>query len=168
MLSPHLIRQVEQHADRLAESLVDELLQHPHTTHYRRLARPELLAHSRELHGQLGEWLAGRSNAEIDAKFGPRGRDRFVEGVPLEEVVLALILAKRQLRRHTKEGSGLATAAEIHAEMEVDAMVGAFYDKVLYAMVRGYEEARREAAHPPRPGRPMLGEMKPGNIGWVP
>lgn len=168
MLSPHLIRQVEQHADKLAEGLVDELLQHSHTTAYRRLARAELLAHSRDLYAQLGDWLAGRSHAEVDARFGPRGRDRFVEGVPLEEVVLALILSKRQLRRHTKEVSGLSNAAEIHAEMEVDAMVGAYYDKVLYAMVRGYEEARREAARPPRAGKPVLGEMKPGNIGWVP
>lgn len=168
MLSPHLIRQVEQHAEHLAEALVEELLQHPHTTAYRRLARAELLAHSRELHAQLGDWLAGRSHAEVDARFGPRGRDRFVEGVPLEEMVLSLILAKRHLRRHTRQASGLGTAAEIHAEMEVDHTIGAFYDKVLYAMVRGYEAARHDAAHPQREARPVLGEMKPGNIGWVP
>lgn len=168
MLSPHLIRQVEQHAEKLAEGLVEELLQHPHTTAYRKLAHAELLAHSRDLYERLGDWLAGRSHAEIDARFGPRGGDRFNEGVPVEELVLALIISKRRLRRHTKEVSALGSAAEIHAEMEVDQMVGAFYDKVIYAMVRGYEAARREAAHPQKHGTPLLGAMKPGNIGWVP
>lgn len=168
MLSPHLIRQVEQHADKLAESLVDELLQHPHTTAFRRLARAELIAHTQAFYAQIGDWIAGRSDAEVAAKFGPRGRDRFAEGIPLEEMVLSLILVKRHLRRHTHQVSGLTSAAEIHGEMEVDATVGAFYDKVLYAMVAGYEAARREAAHPQPKGSSLLGEMKPGNIGWVP
>ncbi len=168
MLSPHLIRQVEQHGEKLAASLVEELLQHPGTTSYRTIARDELLAHSRDLYERLGDWLAGRSHAEIDARFGPRGASRFAESVPVEEVVLALIISKRRLRRHTKEVSALSNAAEIHAEMEVDQMVGAFYDKVTYAMVRGYEAARREAAHPQKHGTPLLGAMKPGDIGWVP
>ncbi len=168
MLSPHLIRQVEQHAEKLAEGLVEELLQHPGTTAYRRLARAELLAHSRDLYERLGDWLAGRSHAEVDARFGPRGGDRFAEDVPIEEVVLALILSKRHLRQHIKQASALGSAAEIHAEMEVDQMVGAFYDKVTYAMVRGYEAARRDAAQPRKHGTPLLGAMKPGNIGWVP
>jgi hypothetical protein len=168
MLSPHLIRQVEQHAEKLAEGLVEELLQHPGTTAYRRLARVELLAHSRDLYERLGDSLAGRSHEEVDAHFGPRGADRFAENVPIEEVVLALILSKRRLRQHIKQASALTTAAEIHAEMQLDGMLGAFYDKVTYAMVRGYEAARRDAAHPAKHGTPLLGAMKPGNIGWVP
>jgi hypothetical protein len=168
MLSPHLIRQVEQHADKLAESLVDELLQHPHAASFRRVARAELVAHAQAFYSQLGDWIAGKSDAEVAARFGPPGGDRFAEGVPLEQVVLMLILVKRHLRRHTHQVSALGTAAEIHAEMEVDAAIGAFFDKVLYAMVAGYEAARREAAHPRRHGTPVLGEMKPGNIGWVP
>lgn len=168
MLSPHLIRQVEQHAEKLAEGLVDELLLHPQTTSYRRLARAELLAHGKAFYSQIGDWIAGRSDAEIAARFGPQGGDRFAEGVPLEEMVLALTLVKRHLRRHTHQVSALASAAEMHAEMEVDAMIGAFYDKVLYAMVKGYEAARAEAALPHRRGAPVLGAMKPGNLGWVP
>ena len=168
MLSPHLIRQVEQHPEKLPQGLAEGLLQHPGTTAYPHPAPAQLLPPARDLYERLGDWLAGRSHAEVDARFGPRGADRFAEGVPIEEVVLALILSKRHLRHHMKQASALASAAEIHAEMEVDKMVSAFYDKVPYAMVRGYEAARRDAAQPRKHGTPLLGAMKPGNIGWVP
>lgn len=169
MLSLHLVRHIEQRADKLAGELVDELLRHPRTTSLRQVDREELLQHTRAVYQQLGDWVAGRTEAEVEATFAPRGRDRFLEGVPIEEMVFSLILIKRQLRHHTKQVSSLSSAAEIHSEMEVDAMIGTFFDRALYAMVKGYEAGRQEAAHPTRHSTSSaLGEMKPGNIGWVP
>lgn len=168
MLSPHLIRQIEQHADRLSVEIVDELLHNPRTPSFKRLEREKLIAHMRDTYGHVGDWLAGRTDAEIEAIFAPRGRDRFLDGIPIDEMVMSLILVKRQLRRHTHQVSGLTSAAEIHSEMEVDGMVGTFFDKVLYAMVRGWETARREGEHPVHHGTSVLGEMKPGNVGWIP
>jgi hypothetical protein len=169
MLSPHLVRQIEQRADKLSVEIVDEVLHDPHTPSFKRLSREELLENSHEFFQHLGDWLAGRTEAEVERTFGPRGRDRFLEGIPIDEVVYSLILVKRLLRRHTKQVSGLSSAAEIHSEMEVDAMVGSFFDRVLYAFVRGWEQARHDGEHPRRqPTSTALGEMKPGNIGWIP
>jgi hypothetical protein len=169
MLSPHLVRHIEQHAEKLASEIVDELLRHPRTTSLRQVDREELLHHTRAVYERLGDWVAGRTEAEVEATFGARGRDRFLEGVPIEEMVFALVLMKRQLRHHTKQVSSLVSAAEIHAEMEVDAMVGTFFDRVLYAMVCGYEAGRHEAQHPKhRPTSTALGDMKPKNVGWIP
>jgi hypothetical protein len=168
MLSPHLIRQIEQHAEQLAIGVVDELLHNPRTMSFRRIPRDEVLGHVREFYAHLGDWLAGRTDTDIDQAFGLRGRDRYLEGIPLEEMVWALVLVKRQLRHHTHQVSGLTSAAEIHSEMEVDAMVGAFFDKVIYSMVRGYERSRQEGEQPHRPPLSVLGDAKPGNIGWIP
>ena len=168
MLSPHLIRQIEQHAERLAIGLADELLHNPRTTSLRDIPRDELLGHIREFYAHLGDWLAGRTEADVELAFGLRGRDRFLEGIPLDEMVWTLVLIKRQLRDHTRQVSGLSSAAEIHSEMEVDAMIGTFFDKVLYAMVRGYEDARRAGEHPHQRAASLLGDARPGNIGWIP
>jgi hypothetical protein len=168
MLSPHLIRHIERHAERLAIEIVDEVLHNPRTPSFRQLGREALIVHVHDTYSHVGDWLAGRTDAEIEAIFAPRGRDRFLEGIPIDELVMSLILVKRQLRRHTHQVSGLTSAAEIHSEMEVDGMVGTFFDKVLYAMVRGWEAARRDAERPSPRGTPVLGQMKPGNIGWIP
>ena len=169
MLSPHLVRHIEQQAEKLAGEMLDEVLRHPRTTSFRQLDREELLQHTRAIYEHLGQWLAGRTEAEVEATFAPRGRDRFVEFVPIEEMVFSLILVKRQLRHRIRQVSQLGSAAEIHSEMEVDGIIGTFFDRVIYAMVCGYEAGRREAQHPKhQPVSSALGEMKPGNIGWVP
>ena len=168
MLSPHLIRQIEQHAEKLAVGLADELLHNPRTTSLRRIPRDGLIGNVREFYVHLGDWLAGRTDADVEHAFGSRGRDRYLEGIPLDEMVWTMILIKRQLRQHTHQVSGLTSAAEIHSEMEVDAMIGAFFDKVIYAMVRGYEGARQNGEHPHRQAISVLGDTKPGNVGWIP
>ncbi len=168
MLAPHLIRHIEQHAEQLAIEIADELLHHPRTQSFRRLPREKLIGHMRDTYSRVGNWIAGRTDAEIEGIFAPRGRDRFLDAIPIDEMVMSVILVKRQLRRHTHEVSGLSSAAEIHSEMQIDGMVGTFFDKVLHAMVVGWDAARREAQRPVHQGTPVLGELKPGNIGWIP
>jgi hypothetical protein len=134
-----------------------------------KIPREELLGHVRESYSHLGDWLAGRPDADVEQYFGARGRDRYLEGIPVDEMVWTMVLAKRQLREHTHQVSGLTSAAEIHAEMEIDAMIGSFFDKVIYSMVRGYEQSRRNGEVPHRrPAPSVLGDAKPGNIGWIP
>ena len=169
MLSPHLVRQVEQHADRLADELVEELLRNSRTPTFRRLDREALHDQLSAVYQHLGQWLGSRSEADVHTTFVARGRDRYEEHVPLEELVYMLILVKRQLRERTRQVSGLSSAAEIHSDMEIDGMIGTFFDRVLYAMVSGYEEARRDAGHPHQVRETtLLGEGKPSHLTWVP
>lgn len=169
MLSPHLVRQVELRADKLASDLAERLQHDPHTPSYQRLDRHTLSRHLLAVYQNLGSWLAGRTEAEVDAYFGPIGAERFHEQIPVAEMVYAVILAKRELRGHTQQVSSLASAVEIHAEMEIDAMVGKFFDRVLHAMVRGHDAAReRHAKGAERSPGPELGELKPTHMGWVP
>lgn len=166
MLSPHLILQVEQHAEALAAALADELGRDPRTPAYRHVARAELIAHVQDTYAHLGDWLAGRTDGEVEARFGPQGRDRFNEGVPLEQMVWAIVLARRQLHAYLRQTTEVSSAAEMHSVTQVEELASRFFDRVLFAQVSGYEAARREGPH--RQTSRVLGAMQPGNIGWVP
>lgn len=169
MLSPHLVRQIAQHADRLAASLVERLRNDPHTPSYRNLSPDELRQHAEQIFLGIGDWLAGRSEQDFLARFGPVGEDRYLERVPIHEMVYAVILTKRLLREHTHQASAASSAVEIHNEKQLDAMIGGFFDQMLYALVKGYEGARARAALArPAVDVPGLGDIKPGQLGWVP
>lgn len=167
MLSPHLVRQVELQAERIATELAERLHVDPHTPSYRRFPRETVAHYALAVYERLGAWLTGRSEQELESLFAPIGEDRYHEQVPLHELVYALILAKRQLRSHTHQVSSLSSASEIHSEMEFDAMIGRFFDKVIYAMVQGYEAARARASRD-RPSPHAPGEPQKTHMGWVP
>ncbi|POA47863.1 hypothetical protein C1884_31160, partial [Pseudomonas sp. GW460-R15] len=78
------------------------------------------------------------------------GRTRFRQGIPFSEVVYALMLTKRHLRKFIKEHglvdfSGDRIAPEefmpmgLYAIQELNYQVGDFFDTALYHLVRGYE-----------------------------
>ena len=83
------------------------------------------------------------------------GATRFRQGVPLSELVYAIILTKQHLRRHIRE-HGLVDFAgdrvapvellplELHSIQELNYQVGEFFDRALFHLTRGYEaEAAR-------------------------
>lgn len=170
MLSAYLVRLVEQHASALTDELVDDLLHNDRTPTFHRLSRDELHHRLLGIYSHIGEWLADTSDASIESRFEALGKQRFHEHVPLSELVYSIMLTKQHLRDKLRAVGNVYSAIELHNEIQLSMMIGRFFDKVLYALVRGYEHARHEAEHPTRPGTPSKTplEKSPAKIEWVP
>jgi hypothetical protein len=71
---------------------------------------------------------------------------RYLEKIPLHEVVWAALLVKQQLLRYAREHCYEQTAYEIHAEAELERVVNGFFDKIVYHIVHGYQQEQGSAS----------------------
>ena len=69
------------------------------------------------------------------------GHIRHSEGIPLSEVVKALILTRRHLWDYVRSAGLVDTTVELYQEEELNMMVGRFFDHAVYYTVKGYEGA---------------------------
>ena len=69
------------------------------------------------------------------------GRTRRTEGIPLQQVVQALIVTKRHIVSYVRSSLPVDTAVELHQEEELNLMLGRFFDNAIYFTVKGYEQA---------------------------
>jgi hypothetical protein len=153
VLSARLIRVIEDHAEELTRGVLRDLASNPRTTAYHRLPPDELHRRVYDVYRNLGRWLGDKTEEHVESTYGGLGRRRFGEGVPLSEVVYALILTKEHLREYIRAVGLVDSAVDLYLEEELHLLIGHFFDNALYHTVRGYEaEARLRAAssRPPR------------------
>jgi hypothetical protein len=146
MLAGYLLQAIERQSDQLTDALIKDLTTNERTPSFRRLPLDALRERSLNIYRQLSAWLAARSEAQIDVAFEALGRQRFGEQIPLEELVYAVILTRQHVRDRVRRLHQADSAIELHFELDLDTMMGLFFDRALYATVKGYELARRVAA----------------------
>lgn len=139
MLSVRLVRMIEDHAEELTRGVLDDLQSNPRTPSYHRLDREELHRRVYDVYRNLGRWLGEMSEEAIGASYGELGRKRHSEGIPLSEVVYALILIKYHLRDYIRTSGLIDSAVDLYQEQELHRLVGRFFDKATYHTVRGHE-----------------------------
>jgi hypothetical protein len=142
MLSARMIRMIEEHASELTRAVLDDLTSDPRTPSYHGIPRDELQRRVYDVYHNLGRWLGHRSDGPIEAHYAPLGKQRRSEGVPLSEVVCALILEKEHLHAYVRRSGLVDSAVELYSEEELNLMLDRFFDKALYHTVRGYEGER--------------------------
>ena len=139
MLSDRLVRMIEDHAEELTHALVQNLQSNPRTASYHQLSREAINRRTYDVYRNLGSWLNSKAEEDIKANYTQLGTRREVEGVPLSEVVYALILTKYHLRDYIG-GAGLVdSAVDLYQEQELHRQLGQFFDKAIYYTVRAYE-----------------------------
>jgi hypothetical protein len=141
MLLPSLIRLIETHADELVDQVVKAVRTDPRTAFLHEVSEAELKRRGFDLYRNLGRWLGEKSEADIEATYRENGYRRFQEGVPLSELVHALVLMKQHLWNFVRKNDLPETATNLYSEEQLEMMVGQFFDKAVYHAVRGYEEA---------------------------
>ncbi|MGD1156326.1 MAG: hypothetical protein ABSA41_10900 [Terriglobia bacterium] len=139
MLSVRLVQMIEDHADELTQGLISSLQSNPRTPHYHNLTYEELHYRTYSVYRNLGHWLSHKSEEPIEASYTDLAKRRFAEGVPLEEVVFALISTKNHLDDYVRSMGLMDSAVELHQERELKRLVGNFFDKAIYYTVRAYE-----------------------------
>ena len=152
MLAAKLIQLIETHAAPLTREALQDIMTNPRTRAFQRVHRDELEARISVLYRNLGNWIGDRSDAAIRAEYEQWGARRFREGIPLGEIIFALIVTKHHLRRFVRdhglvEGApdrvdwGEVLPVHLYGIQELNAMVGEFFDRALYYLARGYEAA---------------------------
>jgi hypothetical protein len=141
MLSVRLVRMIEDHAEELTQGALEDIRSNPRTPSYHRLSREEMHLRLYDVYSNLGRWLGERAEEVIEATYRALGRRRRAEGIPLSEVLYALILTKHHLAEYILSAGVVGSAVELYQEEELNIMIGHFFDKALYFTARGYEEA---------------------------
>jgi hypothetical protein len=148
LLALRLVQTIEAHAEEITRGVLEDLAKNPRTPSYHLLPRPELHRRAYEVYRNLGRWLSEKTDSMVEAWYTDLGQERCGEGIPLSEVVYALILTKYHLRDYIRECGLVESAVELYQEQELHRLVGHFFDKAMYYTVRGYE---REVARRMRP-----------------
>jgi hypothetical protein len=155
MISTHLIELIEIHADQLTKDVARDLVTNPRTPAFRRVRSEDLERRIFQILHDLGTWIGEPRNARVATEFSDWGRRRFGQGIPLSEIVYALLMLKSTLRRYIRD-NGLVEEVvprvfgdyvlpiHLHGLMDLNSQVGTFFDEALYHLACGYEAAARQ------------------------
>ena len=145
MLSSNLVRMIENHADQITAGLLERLREDPELPNLRKLPIPELRSRAGHILKHLGDWLSASDEKQIANSYEALGRIRFEEHVPLHECVRNFQRLKEHMVSYIRNQGLHQTTIELYAEEELEHLLGQFFDKVIYHIVRGYEVERRHA-----------------------
>ena len=103
----------------------------------------------------------------VQAEFGDWGRRRFDQGIPLSEIVYAVIVLKQHMARYILD-NGLVDAAfprvdsdyvlpmHLNSLQDLNTQVGQFFDEALYHLACGYEDEAKRLDRQRLPGTPTI------------
>ncbi len=140
MFSYRLVRLIESHADALAQGLEERVQASCQIPHFREIPAHELRERVYEIYRHLGEWLLGKNELDIEHRYREIGARRASQGVPISEVVQAIVLTKENLWEFLKGEAVMDRAVEIMGELELLQMLEMFFDRAIYYDVVGYEQ----------------------------
>jgi hypothetical protein len=145
MLTARLVKMIEKHADQLTKKVVRELETNPRTPSYHTLNPKDNYERVFNVVSHLGDWLDSNSETATEYAYRALGQKRFQEGVPIAELVSALMLTKQTLRNYIKTEGWVDSAVHLYQQIELYDMISHFFDRAIYFAVLGYE---REAGSP--------------------
>jgi hypothetical protein len=148
MLTARLVTMIERHADELTRKVVHELETNPRTPSYHTLDPQDNYVRVFDVISHLGEWLDSNSETVTEHAYRKLGQKRFREGVPIAELVSALMLTKQTLRKYIKTEGWVDSAVHLYQQLELYDMISHFFDRAIYFAVLGYEAARSAEASP--------------------
>jgi hypothetical protein len=121
-----------------------------HTRSHALIPKEELSSRVLALYRNLGNWIGDPKDDAIRHEYEEWGRIRCQQGIPTSEIVFCLILIKKHLRQYIREHgsvvfsgeplvSGEMVPLELYSIQELNYVVGDFFDRALYYLLRGYE-----------------------------
>ncbi len=138
MNSTDLVRVIEREGRQLVEGLHGELKANLGTSYYRALGENEFFERVYSMFQRLAHWLVSKDDAHIQRVAEERGKMRFAEGIPLGQVVLALMLTERHLWDYLG-------ATDRQVDESLRSTVITFFQKTVYSTARGYEAKLTES-----------------------
>jgi len=144
MMLYRLVRLIETHAQALAASLLIRVQDSAVTPDYQNVPAEELKSRVYEIYRHLGEWLIAEDKFNVEARYLEIGARRALQGVPLSQVVWAIILTKENLWDYIKKESIVERPVEVFGELEMLQLLDQFFDRAIHYAAVGYERAIAE------------------------
>jgi hypothetical protein len=157
MIAERLVELIEINAARLSADVAADLARNERTPGFRAVRRMELEDRIFQIVNHLGDWIADRRSERVRNEFAEWGRRRFSQGIPISEIVYAIIVLKQHLRRYIHD-NGLVEASfprveqdyvlpmHLNSLQELNTEVDLFFDEALYHLASGYEEGAKTRA----------------------
>ncbi|HHO76135.1 MAG TPA: hypothetical protein ENN05_06865 [Deltaproteobacteria bacterium] len=141
MISEKMIAMIKDNADELTNRLCKDLLSREETKSYRKINEDLVWERVFDVYSRLDSWLArDKKKADIKDHYIKMGKKRLHEGIPLSEVVMALMLIKRHLWLYVIEKHFFDSSYEFQQALEFNNRVVLFFDRAIYFTTMGYEE----------------------------
>jgi hypothetical protein len=150
MLSRRIIKLIETHADSLTQEVVQDVQTNEHTRSHARIPTEELSFRVLTLYRNLGNWIGDPKDDAIRHEYEEWGKTRCQQGIPTSEIAFCLILIKKHLRSYIREHAAVVFSGdrlvpgemvplELYSIQELNYVVGDFFDRALWYLLRGYE-----------------------------
>jgi hypothetical protein len=168
MLTRRLLELIETHADALTQEVLKDLATNHRTPGFGLVPRNEMEARIFAAYHNLGKWISDRSDDAVRTEYESWGATRHRQGIPLSEIVYAVVIVKHHLRRFVRDHGlvefsgdrvipGDLIGVQLYSLQELAETVDVFFDRAIYYLARGYEREASGATRPPRaaasPGR---------------
>ena len=138
MNSTDLVRLIERDGRQLVAGLYGELKTNLGTSYYRVLGEDEFFERVYSLYQRLAQWLVSKDDAHIRRIAEHRGGMRFYDGIPLGQVILALMLTERHLW-------DFLSASDRQVDESLRNKVIGFFEITVYSTGKGYEAKLAES-----------------------
>ncbi len=142
LLAYRLVRLIETHADRLAKGLQLKLQNCEKCPAFKNVPAQEFEQRVYEVYDHLGEWLLGKKEDDIARRYTEIGRRREAQGVPMSQLIYAIMLTREHLWEYLKHEANMEKPVEVFGELEMLELLEQFFDRALYYAAEGYEQAR--------------------------
>jgi len=146
MLSHRFVRLIEDHSDALANGLLHRVQRSVRTAAYRAIPPEELSQRVYEIYRHLGEWLLDKSESEIEQRYTQIGARRAEQGVPLSQLIWAIMLTKDNLWDFVLDESYPDRPVEVFGKQELLQLLDQFFDHAIYSASVGYEWATEKTS----------------------
>ena len=145
MIYHNLMELIQRNEEKIIEELVYEIRGREETPHYRNLSDDILTQRLHHVcynvYKRLSSWLhANTSKNVVFAYYTGLGRERYKEGIPLEEVIQVLFIIKKKIYHHITDRKSLDNGYTLHQLTELFYYINSFFDKIAYAVIVGYQE----------------------------
>lgn len=150
MLGATLIELIELHSTQLADDVARDLRTNPSTPGFHHVPVEDLTRRFFDILHHLGDWIGEPKSERVRQEFTEWGARRFDQKIPLSEIIYAIIVFKRHLRRYIRD-NGLVDVVvprvesdyflpmHMHSLQELNTTIGQFFDEALYYTAQAYE-----------------------------
>ena len=145
IITYRFVRLIEDHSDALAGGLLKKVQQSPHCVGFDKVPPEELKQRVYEIYCHLGEWLLHKNENDIEQRYMHIGQRRAQQGVPLSQVIWAIILTKHNLWEFILDEAYPDRPVEILGKQELLQLLDQFFDRAVHAAAVGYEQAEANA-----------------------
>jgi hypothetical protein len=141
MISEKFVLLIKNNTDEIVRYWCNDVRENESTPTIRTLNTEEVcISYGTSVLKELGDWLDEKKKPiELRDHYINLGKERSMQGIPLEEIVSAHLLLKRHIWLFVLSHGFLSTAFELYQSLDLNNRVVNFFDHLIYYMVFGYE-----------------------------